>query len=595
MKKRGLFSILFISIILMLSFAISAQSGLEDEQEKVDEAYECLEGKVEGKCSSLSTEEKVFSLLAIDECQAEVMSDSANDGQCWPSSNCRLKTTAQAVLALDNTGVNTDDAEEWLLSQNITPAELIWYLEIESNEETTCTLSYSESPYTVNIGEDKKISNSAGTCLRLAQDDYWLRVSPSCYDQEFQISCDQDFLTTLLFRKATSSTIHVSEKTSSAAAEGTTTEKVNSYCFAEGNSCDYEGSLWAAMVLDSLDRDVSAFLPYLIVLADENERHIPDAFLYFLTSDAEYRANLLSGQQSSKWWMESGDKFYDTALALYPFQHESIQEKTNSKIWLLDVQDSEGCWERNVRNTAFILASIWPREFGGGGGEEELPDCKAAGYFCMSGASCEGNIYADYDCPALFKCCSVPQVQETCAELGGEICSSNQRCVGGAELDTSGGTCCIGGSCSVVDQVTESECELNNGVCREYGCSSEETESTYLCESSSDTCCVSESPTTRGSYWWVWLLILLIILAIVGIIYRDKLRSLFKRKPRSRGMPGGSFGGRPRPPVTPPLMQPRPMPRRILPASRARGPVRPRRARSKELDDVLKKLKDMGK
>jgi hypothetical protein len=598
MKKRVLLSVLFISIIFILSFVISAQTGLEDEQEKVNDAYECLEDRVEGECSSLSTEEKIFSLLAIDQCQAEVMGDSLNDGECWPASNCRLKTTAQSALALDNTGVGTNDAEEWLLSQNLTPTELTWYLEIESPEATSCTLSYSGSSSNINIGEDKKISNSAGTCLRLAQDDYWMRISPSCYDQEFQISCDQKFLTTLLFRKTTSSTIHVLEKSSSAAAGGTTTEKVDSYCFAESGSCDYEGSLWAALVLDSLGREVSSFLPYLIVMAEDNERYIPEAFLYFLTSNAEYRSSLLLGQKSSKWWMESGDKFYDTALALYPFQHETIQEKTNSKIWLLDVQDSEGCWERNTRNTAFILASIWPREFGGGAGEEELPDCEAAGYFCMSGASCEGDIYSDYDCPALFKCCSVPQPQETCAELGGKICASSQTCIGGNVQDTLdlslGEECCIGGSCGVIDQTPDSECELNSGVCRTYGCTSEEEESTYLCDFTADTCCVSESKT-RGSYWWVWLLVILIILVILGIIFRDKLRLYFFKGGFKFGRGRGSKRYEPpRPPLTQPYIQPRPTQRRILPRTR-RSPARPRRARSRELDDVLKKLKDMGK
>lgn len=584
MKKRVLFATTILLLILVTSFVVSQETT---EIEKVDEAYQCLEDRVDD-CSSLSSEEKIFSLWALNKCKTDVLQDSMNTGGCWPSSGCELKTTAQTILAFDNSNSKAEKAEDWLLSQNQTPTELNWYLEIESPGATTCSISYSDSSYNIGIGEDKKISNSAGSCLALVQDDYWLRVSPSCYSEEFEVSCDESFLTTLLFKKTTSSTIHVSEKTSSASAGGTTKEKVESFCFEEGGSCDYEGSLWAALVLDSVGRDVSSYLPYLVTLADENERYLPEAFLYFLTSKTEYRNNVLSKQKSNKWWEESGDKFYDTALALYPFQQESPQEKTDSKSWLLDVQDADGCWERNTRNTAFILASLWPKTFGGGS-EGGLPDCEGAGYYCMSGASCEGNIFADYDCPSLFKCCSVPQDIDSCSEMNGEVCASNEVCRGDEVSAADTNYCCTEGFCEVADEEV-SDCDINNGVCRAYGCDSSEEEAFYSCEYSGDTCCVFKSGEKK-SYWWIWVLLILIILVIIGIIFREKLKLLllrFRRKPKPRR----SFD-RPGPR---PMMRPRPAPRRILPPSRHSPPARPRRSKtSKELDDVLKKLKDLGK
>lgn len=593
MKERALFATTILLLILVTSLVVSQETT---EIEKVDEAYQCLEDRV-GDCSSLSSEEKIFSLLAVNKCKAEVIQDSMNTEECWPSSGCKIKTTAQAILALDNSNSDVEKAEDWLLSQNRTPTELNWYLEIESPRETTCSVSYSDSSYNIRIGEDKKISNSAGSCLALAQNDYWLRISPSCYSEEFEVSCDESFLTTLLFKKTTSSTIQVSEKTSSAAAGGTTREKVESFCFGEDGSCNYEGSLWAALVLDSVGRDVSSFLPYLIVLADENEKNFPETFLYFLTSKTEYRNSILSKQKSNKWWEESGDKFYDTALALYPFQQESPQEKTDAKSWLLDVQDADGCWERNTRNTAFILVSIWPKTFGGGGGGEGgLPDCENAGSFCMSGASCEGEIYADYACPSLYKCCSVPRTIDTCSEMNGEVCASNEACRGTSISAADTSACCVQGFCEVVT-VQDSDCEINNGVCRAYGCDSNEEESFYSCDISGDTCC---SLKTEGekSYWWIWTLLILIVLVIIGIIFREKLKVFFlrlqsKRRPRPRG-PFNHLRMGP----TSSMMRPRPRPiqRRIFPPSRHSPSVRPRRTKtSKELDDVLKKLKDLGK
>ena len=76
MKKKILLDVFVIFLILTTFSFLYAQTSPEEEQEKVDNAYSCLEDKVDGKCSSLSTEEKIFSLLAIDECQADVIADS---------------------------------------------------------------------------------------------------------------------------------------------------------------------------------------------------------------------------------------------------------------------------------------------------------------------------------------------------------------------------------------------------------------------------------------------------------------------------------------------------------------------------------------
>jgi len=588
-RSRGL---LFLCLFLVLSLSfISAQTGNETEQAKVNKAYQCLTDKVSGKCSSLSSEEKVFSALATGNCKSDLPGDS--------KFKTNVKYTAQSVLAMDS----HSDGESWLLSQNTTPTELVWFLEIESPGATSCSIQYSGQSYTVNIDEDKKLSSNAGSCLVLAQDNYWLRVSPSCYGTEFSVSCNQNFLTTLLFKKSTSSTIHVSEKTSSAASGGTAKEKVESYCFSQGTSCDYEASLWASLVLDSRGKSISSYLPYLITLADENQRFLPEAFLYALTANTEQKVSLLSKQKSSQWWQESGDKFYDTALALYPLQSETPQEKTNAKTWLLGSQDANGCWENNIRNTGFILASVWPKKVSGG--TTDLPDCENTGYYCTPSASaCEGEVLAEFDCPgSLQKCCTTPVVIQTCSEQGGDPCSSNEICAGGTSVDASdlrtGEICCVGGSCSPAQEA--SDCELNSGICRAGGCADNEQESSsYSCNLAGDICCTQK--TDGKSYWWIWVLLILITLLVFGIIFRNRLKALWFR------MRGGksSQGHLPRPPHYPPYFPPghqRPMMRAperriLLPTTQSplRRPIaKIKSGAEKELDDVLKKLKDMSK
>ncbi|MEK6840957.1 MAG: hypothetical protein AABX79_03310 [Nanoarchaeota archaeon] len=595
-RSRGLVFLCLFLVLSIFILSLAAAQNNDTEQEKVNLAYQCLKDKVSGKCSTLSSEEKVFSALATGDCKSDLTSDA--------KFKTDVKYTAQAVLALKG----NSDGEKWLISRNVTPTELVWFLEIESPNQTSCSIKYSGQSYNVDIAADKKISSNAGSCLVLAQGDYWLRVSPSCYGTEFSISCNQNFLTTLLFKKSTSSTIHVLDKTNSAAPGGTTKEKVESYCFtqgASGASCNYEASAWAALAFDSLNKDVSSYLPYLITLAEDNQRFLPDSFLYALTANTEFEISLLSKQKNNQWWMESGDKFYDTALALYPLKSESPQEKTNSKNWLLTVQDTNGCWGNNIRNTAFILAALWPR-LTGTGGTGDLPDCENSGYYCTTNAECsssQGETLAEFDCPSLYKCCTTPALVQTCSEIGGNICSSNEECIGGTDLDSSdlrtGETCCIDGSCSVRNQEI-SDCELNSGTCRIGQCSGDEQESSYSCTIGSDVCCIQKKGTGIWRTWWIWALLILIILVVLGIIFRDRLRMSWHRMKSGSSKPGQ----RPMPPHYPPFFpgyqrpMTRPPERRILPFQQQplRRPLaRIKSGAQKELDDVLRKLKDMSK
>ena len=611
MKKRVfLFSILILLLIFIISFTISEENdsgsigvGTSDtgnEQEKIDKAYTCLEDKIkDAGCSKLSTEEKIFSLLAVKKCKTELIDDSNNE-ECWPSSGCNIKTTAQAILALDKSGGSTSDAEDWLISQNKTPEDVYWYLQIESSEPTTCSITYDSSSNEVYIGSDKKISKGAGSCLSLSEEGYWLRISSNCYDREFEISCDQNFMTSLLYKKKTSSTVYVSDKTNTASAEGTTIEKVSSLCFAKSgsNSCDYEGTLWATIVLKYLGHEVSSYFPYLVSMADEsdNEKYIPESFLYHLTNYPDFRTDLLSKQKTSKYWDESGDKFYDTSVALLSLQDEEPVEKSNSKNWLLEIQDKDGCWNSgNKRNTAFILYSLWPKK----AALSIDNDCEDDGKgYCISDTQCaemKGNELTDFDCSSgLDVCCDTKYVLPDCKEQGGKVCSVDEECSVSTVESSDELYCCLG-ICEEKPTPAINECVENNGNCKERCSDNEEEKTEYNCDSDSlDVCCFEKEP----SKLYIWVLIILIILVIIGIIFRNKLRpfwfrvkSKFGGKPRAP--PSAGFLGRP---VFPPMRPgPRMIPRRILPPQRTQRP-QPRTPKpSAELDDVLKKLKEMGK
>ena len=596
MKKRVV--IIFLVVLVLNLSIIFAQSDNDTSQR----GYECLESKVKGKCPSFSLEEKIFSFLAIKECKNEILADSQND-ECWPKGGCRIKTTSQAMLGLKEINHDVNKIATWLFAQKAIPQNLEWLLQIETTNPTSCKITYSGNSYLVNIGADKKIDRNAGNCLRVYGAGYWLEVSRTCYEVEFEISCSESFYTSLLYKDQTSSTVYVSQKINSASGEGTTREKVNSFCFGQGNTCDYEGSLWAALALKIAGYDVSAYTPYLVAMSYANQKVFPEVFLFYLLGDS-YRNSILLKQKENQWWYETGDKFYDTALALYPFQNEQFTEKTNSVDWLSEVQGIDGCWQGNVRNTAFILYSIWPRKFVVSG-TTPTPDCKERGFFCTTKTNCAdaGGEELDYGgCFGLSICCSKEKVLETCSAQAGAVCTSEETCIGGVTVEASDVSfpriCCVGGECMKKEEKFP-ECELYGGYCRST-CYGNEERRDYECFSG--VCCF-ETKAKKSNYLGIIIFSVLIFLVLIGFVFRKKLRDLWLRlkmkRGKGRGGPGrpGFRPGFPPPPYSPPsrTIPQRGVQRKIIPSSHPSQIRRLVQTKSKgEIDEVLKKLKEMG-
>jgi hypothetical protein len=481
-------------------------------------------------------------------------------------------------------------------------SDINWYLQIETSNKSTCYAAYSDSEYSFKIYEDKTLSGNAGKCLTVSED-YWFKVNPSCYNKEIKISCRDSFSTSLFFKNKLSQMIYVLDGSKSASGEGTTTEQVGSSCFKDGNSCTYEGTLWAAIVLKELGRDVSSYLPYLLSMEESNSKYLPESFLYLLTN--KYEMELLGKQKEEQWWLESGDKFYDTAVALLPFQNDdSLTEKTNSKTWLTDVQDKDGCWQGNIRNTAFLTYSLWSKKANISSSE---PDCENSNYFCLSQAECDdiaGNALPTFSgCTGVASvCCDKEEQLDTCSNIGGELCRSGEVCLEGSREASSDSIdnkiCCVEGVCGEEETtvVNEDTCTSNNGICRD-SCLDGEVSSYNSCESSSESCCI----TKKSGWSFIWILILgiLILLAIFGIIFKDKIKAfLFERKNKNNKKDGNavqtSSQGPRFPPTSSSNVYPGAVPRRVLPIQQqTQQPVR-RSPPKGEFNDILKKLKEIG-
>lgn len=603
MKKEGVLFII-LALIFIIPFATALNSTITSK------AKDCILNKVsEEGCSTFGLEDQMFTLLSAKRCKTEFL-DQAHNGECFGKTGCTVKETSQSILALSESSSDTDVFVNWVLNQNKTVPNLEWLLQVDTKEASTCTLTDEDSStYTLLIAENKKLNlGGSQNCLTLDSTGYWLKIKPACYDQEFTISCDNAFLTSLLFKKLGSKTFYVSSDAQQKSAGGTTFEKINygSLCLKKGANCDYEGTAWAAIVFKKIGEDYSPYLPYLITFKSDNEGYFPEAFLYYLTGKEEFKSELVGKQIGNRYWDALGNKYTDTALALLPFSSEDFEAKTNAVDWLTTIQGTDGCWDSgSIAETGFLLYSLTGSSAtGGDGGDEDTYNCTSSGNYCIPDTDCSySNLLGpSYDCPGFGDICCAQDT--TSQECQANICDSysNEKCPEGSEdfdaVLSEGQTCCLSECITTNNQQTEDTCTLGGGTCEDYGCSNnEEISNLYDCSDYSQSCCLPKE--SSGVAWWIWLLIVLIILSVIAIIFKDKLKAFYLKLKTKKTKPSTGRSGIP--PARPPLrrtLSPRRAlpPRTIIPKTSApiRRSVQPKK-KSNELDDVLKKLKEMGK
>jgi hypothetical protein len=692
--------------IMFLVFLVIFSAGANINENAVKEdAMKCLYDKV-GAATSLNLRQAIFCGLA--NVPSSKMNDTINgnkksDAYCWPKEGCDVKTTAQVYLAKQRMGEDTQGIIDWLMNQTGAIQGLTWYLQIsmDDNGPGKCFVNYEKNGanYEVDIGSDMKLSapSSLGSCLVIdsASRDR-LTIQSQCLNNEFFVQCNRTWKTNLLYRQDSSGVLFISPEIFVESDTSLwTSHKIGAKCFINNGACDYEGSLWATLVLYSSGKETSEFIPYLDILSSANQKYFPEAFLNLLVKD---RTTSVMGKRTNlpgigNYWKISGSPygdFYDTSLAMLSLDGVS---GVGTLGYLKDRQDSGGCWNGgNIADTAFVIyGSKWSNgwtikrscsELGGGcydscaedetqsdgtcdesgkvccvGGDNGGPiippgsacedvngtcnlnctqnqisieaSCDGAGELCCYNISTNGNppdgrpTYTDcelggfhcfpndfscldasgeikprdqYYCNTLAEACCTAEPTETlknCFELGGSVCSADEQC-SDSTVQASDGSCCQG-SCEAIGGGTP-------------GCTSN-SECSSGRECKNGTCSIIVVESGSSSWLWIVLLIILIIIVVIGIIFRDKIKVWWfktRGKPKTSklgpsGPPG--FGG---PPGTPMMRREAP---RFVPGPRPGGmppmrpvarapPVRPARASSpkdKEMDETLKKLRDMSK
>lgn len=564
--QRGLL-LLFMVVAILVVFCVFVLAQQSQELTKIKKSYTWLQGRAIEKWQNLNAPQHTFSLLALgtkltqsqlDSSTRALLQKSYGNGTCWPGpseASCNSLDTALSKITLDASGKVSSKANEWLLNHTTTPSisGVSWLLQLTqpSGNDVRCFLSYEEQgamrDYIVSFDKKGIVGGEFGSCFSNAT--YWLQLMPQCADKTFTVSCNDTILANFLLKKGAE--WFVTSKTERASPLGNLSIKLVSLCIGQAGSCNYEATLWTAYAFSfSGQQDIArAFLPYLIMNAEatENQRYLPEAFLYKLTQQQSYATKLAQAQKQDGLWLAQGssNRYYDTALVTLMTQR-TVGNVTKAKETLLREQKADGSWEctgcNNIRDTALLLLGLWPDY-------EWRSPCEIEGYSCVSNCSAAGGTSVSADC-FTGECCNISfsceqkygqckaaclgnetQVPYTCSsgvcckefskalcvsEIKGILCGLGQQCLNSQGLIipfiTSGDPSpyCCKGTCSTgaltCEEANGTYCDINLG----YSCLQDRwvqpnccqlgycTEAPQTCQQKGGEICLSDQDCKRG-------------------------------------------------------------------------------------------------
>ena len=587
---------LFLTLVILSINFSSAQTINVTGQAEIERAYNWLGYKV-GNWNALNVKDHSFALLALrcrssgidglNQLKAKKIENSLE--RCWdvvrPATGnaqntalCDLLSTSLAKIAIDSfSGENTSKVDVWIMNQSKFFSELSWFMQLDTERgySMNCTIEYNNRSDVVRVNADKTISFvSTGTapCFTLypsstTGNSYWLQLNgEACYKNSYKIKCDindttKTFKVNMLYKTDTTlqSTWYVAPEIYSEISGKEVEIHAESYCLKARRSdsvCNYEATAWATYALKkSGNSDYKKFIPYLVIksLDSANKKYFYQALLYNI-GISTYSQEITDLQNRQGFWKMSETpygQFYDTALGgltgignlddsnaggarhylLNNPNFRTLKVGTNNyRYWLCT---ETGC--SDLRDTAFILWSLWPGLCGGLGTNcvdhnfecrttcdfdqdivynltcpnyEEVccvpsgttvSDCSSANGTCKT--SCDSGEYASSIFCADGGVCCLSEAYTSCSIMGGIPCYGNERCFG-TEVNSLDGTCCLGTCIPIDSQNRDCESDLGGIICNPRICIDSSTwriiepiqslNSNYCCVSNNIIKCVQD-------------------------------------------------------------------------------------------------------
>ncbi len=541
MKKSII--LLLVSILIFSSFFVTSQETYEINEVG---AFDWLLSEIESDGWSNNIEQISFAVMAL-----------SNGGYDYSEGVDRLRDmesnynwgtvyeSAIATMALGHVGEDVGNEIEWLLSQegtNLGGGK--WLIQFDEGF-SECNVIYDgqDHRFTIeglNVTPGESLS---GECLEEDWVNFENCIKEGTADkyESFEVSCLTGLDSSLLYRVG-SDQYHIVD-------ESDPDLEIKNGCFGSGSSsCDYSSSQYAIWAIQN-DGNETYSLPYLKSKSDQTA--IDLAFLSILTSEGIYQT-LLKDKQSDDGNFENDVR--STAFGAYALKSNSPSDYNSARNWLGFSQETDGSWKHSELVTSIVLFAVTE------GGVGPIPDPTE-----------DINITEE-------------NVTETCEGVLGSECP----CETGYECNYASCTCEI-----IIECTFDSDCEIGQlcslGTCRDEP---EEEQEEDECEINSDCLsgercsfgeCVSEPKEEGGVLKWI-IAILFVIVAL-GVGYYLFIKFFRKGK--------GGATQQPKRPSTPSYSL---TPQKV-PVSRAvtNRPIRSETKVEKELDEALKKAKDLIK
>ncbi len=402
-----------------------------------------------------------FALLALEKYDIQDGISYLESKKTADNWNSNIKDTSFAILALNNFNKDVSKSIEWVLKQQKTALTSgSWLIQVNSNTNGQFKVRY-------NNGNNEKtftlFDNKITEC-----NDYFINVK-NClgstikqYD-EFEIDCSNIGCNKISLIYEESNNFYIFQEN-----DGSGTLRMENSCLPStsgSSACDYESSLYATWILNSLNKDSELYTKnYLKKNVDKNtniKRIIHNSLLYAITNNDNYLEFLKETQNNLSGSFDSN--IYSTSIAILSLKSNSIAERAKDWIKTQQIKNPSakeyGSWNQgNFLDTSAALYAL--------AGSSTKPTFKSS--YCG-----DKILDGDEDCDATY--------------------DSDGKLIDGDDIKCPG-KCSTDCEC----KTTANECEANNNLC----CNECKTESDHYSQydnscSRTQVCCSLCAPPTE--------------------------------------------------------------------------------------------------
>jgi len=356
MNKRLLIVLLVVVLFTNLALAeFNPQKGVNFLVSKINS-----DGSVEGDVVKTGFAALLFNKIGgrnEAEKAADFLKSKEDSSGCFPSSSCKVKDTAIAIIALANLNRDITKSLDFLKkaqSTGLGTSQLL--LQVATSGKGNCTASFdiNGQSFKKSFLIDEGRFSSCGNVNFLDLNSNCIKggLASSFPGTEVQIDCSDVSSSTVIgtiFKK--NNDVFLGESFNSKIAKII----VESGCYGVNSktTCNLDSSLFAGWSLVEADADFN-IIPFLKQNIDQNSPlHLS---LIALTTNEERFLNELKKKQNSNGGFDNS--VTTTAFAILALSQKEDVEIKKARDFLKSKQNTDGSWNQNPLDTALGLLAL---------------------------------------------------------------------------------------------------------------------------------------------------------------------------------------------------------------------------------------------